>query len=109
MVSHGMMNWSEPCAADTCRRNICEAMRHAYVCSAKSPIAAVTGDIEFVVQVPYADNHVNALQAKWARAVLACCCFRRIVMMTQVGMGDRLFATASARTLILAQASEAGP
>ena len=50
-------------------------------------IPAATFGIELVVQVPYADKHLNALQAKWLRAALGCHSVPRIVMMARLSLG----------------------
>jgi len=62
---------------------------------------AATFGIELVVQMPYADKHLNALQAKWLRSALGCHSVPRVVMMAELGIKDRLSATAWARALML--------
>ncbi|CAE7837306.1 unnamed protein product [Symbiodinium sp. CCMP2592] len=70
---------------------------------------AATFGIELVVQVPYADKHLNALQAKWLRTALGCYSVPRIVMMAELGIQDRLSATAWARALMLRRRGRLDP
>ena len=70
---------------------------------------AATFGIELVVQVPYADKLLNALQAKWLRSALGCHSVPRVVMMAELGIQDRLSATAWARALMLRRRSHLDP
>ena len=72
-------------------------------------IPAATFGIELVVEVPHAHKHLNALQAKWLRAALGWYSVPRIVMMAELGIQERLSATARARALMLRRRGRLDP
>ena len=70
---------------------------------------AVTFGIELVIQIPYAEKHLNGLQAKWMRAALGCLTVPRVVMMLELGIRDRLSVIAWARALMLRRRARLDP